>query len=95
MPLPNHKSATSDQQLERVTDLAVFLFGQLFVPFSPQVLCFEAVAVRRPIYQKWLRLSSPRRKSQSLNRALISERNHFSPVQPSLLVLGMGLTMAL
>jgi hypothetical protein len=95
MLAPSCKSAKFDRYFERISDLTVFPFGQLFLPFSLQTLYFAAVAVRRPICQKRLRFSSPRTKSQSLNQALISEKNLFRPVLLSLSVLGMELTVAL
>jgi esterase/lipase superfamily enzyme len=66
-----------DPHFKRVSDLAVFLFGQLFLPFSLQVLRFAAVVFRKQIRQKLLRFSWPSTKSQSLNWPLISETNPF------------------
>jgi hypothetical protein len=64
--------------------LTVFLFGQLFLPFSLQLLRFEAVTVRRLTFQKRLSSSSSGTKSQGLNQAQISKRNPFQPVLSSL-----------
>jgi len=50
---------------ERASDLAVFLFSQQFLPFSPKMLFFEAVTARRFRFQKLVGICFPKAKSKS------------------------------
>jgi hypothetical protein len=71
------QSAALDRHFKRVSDLAVLLFSLLFLTFLLQVLRFAAVAFRKQICRTLLGFSWPATELQSLNWALISERNPF------------------